>query len=184
MIDDILEIRSNITPMITRLARLEAERLERERLEREERMERERKEREERANNWKKEHPVLDKYTYISYYNYDTYSWQGDYCNVHFYEWSNANVAPKKFPYTIGFFRFLDDCKIMPTQADVDKIKRTSGCHIICKPGSKELIVGETYDKMVTEFNTCKALEAVPTVNNVPRVISYHVNNNIPVTYP
>ena len=104
---DIFIIRGNITPMIARLEQLTKEREEREKAEREERWKREREERERKAQEWKILHPILDKFTYISAYNYDTYSWPGDYVNIRFYEWSNIESEPKFFSHSIAFYRFL-----------------------------------------------------------------------------
>jgi len=159
---DIFEIRGNITPTVERLEQLRIEQEAREKAEREERMERERKEREARAEAWKKEHWILDKYTFISQYNYSTYSWPGDLCDVSFYEWSDIYREPIKFSHTVSFFRFLDSSKINVTDADVNKFKSTPGCHIVCKPGKNELIVGETYEVMKNRFITEKALMSVP----------------------
>ena len=153
---DMILIRSNITPT---MERLECLRLEQEAREKAEREERERKELE-----WKSAHPVLDKYTYMSYYNYETYSWQGDYYNIYFYEWSNLNIKPIHFPYSIAFFRFLDESKIMPTEDDVNKIKLNKSSHIICRPGTTDLIIGESYDAMCSKFYAAKVLATVPDV--------------------
>ena len=79
---------------------------EREKAEREEKWRKEREEREKKEAEWKKEHPILDKYTYMSYYNYDTYGWEGYYINVHFYEWSDINSSPRIFPYSTSFYIF------------------------------------------------------------------------------
>jgi hypothetical protein len=159
---DIFEIRGNITPTIERLEQLRIEQEEREKAEREAKYERERKEREAKAEAWKKEHWILDKYTFISQYNYETYSWPGDICNVHFYEWSDIYREPIMFSHTVGFFKFLDFSKINVTDADVNKFKANPGCHIVCKPGKNELIVGESYEVMKNKFLTEKALMSVP----------------------
>lgn len=176
--EDILVIHGNITPTVHRLEKLAKEREEREKKELEERRERERQEREAKDLAWKKAHPVLDKFTYISSWNYDTYSWPGDYVGISFYEWSNINSNPIKFDYSIAFFKFLDKCGIMPTEADVAKIKRKSGCHIVCKPGCNELIVGETYEEMCNSFNSAKTLAKVlAVVPEVPK--ERNINSNI-----
>lgn len=180
---EILVIRGNITPTIERLEQLAKEREEREKLEREARWAKEREEREAKVAKWKEEHPVLDKYTFISSYNYDTYSFQGDYLNLYFYEWSNIKSNPINFRYSIEFFKFLDRCKIMPTDDNVKKIKCKSGCHVICKPNCTELIIGDTYDEMVkkfSEFNvTANVLATVPTV---PKVLSCKIFDS-PMNY-
>lgn len=169
---DIFEIRGNITPTIARLEQLRIEQEAREKAEREERMERERKEREAKAEAWKKEHWLLDKYTFITHYNYETYSWVGDRCDVYFYEWSDIYREPIKFPYTISFFKFLDSSKINVTDADVNKFKATNGCHIVCKPGKNELIIGESYEIMKNRFLTEKALMEVPEAKNLPAIFT------------
>ena len=171
--DQILRLRKNILEGSGTVSHQEAI----EKAEREERMERERKEREARAEAWKKEHWILDKYTYISQYNYDTYSWPGDLCNISFYEWSDIYREPIKFSHTTPFFKFLDSSKINVTDADVNKFKANPGCHIVCKPGKNELIVGETYEVMKNKFITEKVLMSVPEkkkeepIRNFPVVI-------------
>ena len=149
-----LVIRGNINSSIERIEQLRIEREEREKQEREERWRLEREERERKEEEWKKAHPVLEKYTYISYHNYETYNWQGELCNVFFYEFSDIHRNPRKFPYTTEFFRFLDKYNIMPTQEDVNKFKYGYGCHIVCKPGSSEIIVGKTYEEMKQQFES------------------------------
>ena len=160
---DIFEIRGTITPTI--------ERLEREAKEREER---EKAEREAKEAKWKEEHPILDKYTYISAWNFDTYSWPGDYCNIRFYEWSNIDSEPRFFPYSIEFYRFLDECKLNLTPEQNTKIKANPGCHITCVPGTHDLVIGISYDSLKSQFNTAKVLAAVPdTPSNFPAVVQY-----------
>jgi hypothetical protein len=175
---DIFEIRGNITPTIKRLEQLAKEREEREKAEREAKWERERKEREEKDRLFKIEHPVLDAYTYISAYNFDTYSWPGDYVNIRFYEWSNINCEPKFFSHSIPFYRFLDECKINLTPDQNGKIKGNSGCYITCIPGTHDLIIVKSYDELKTEFhkasNLAKILEPVPEVSStLPCIVDY-----------
>jgi hypothetical protein len=177
---DIFEIRGNITHTITRLEQLRIEKEAREKEEREAKFERERKEREAKTEAWKKEHWVLAKYTFISQYNYDTYYWPGDVCNVNFYEWSDIYREPIKFSHTIKFFKFLDSSKINVTDADVNKFKATQGCHIVCKPGKNELIVGETYEIMKNRFLTERALMEVPEPKNEEEKCA----NNFPAVIP
>jgi len=175
---DIFEVRGNINPTMERMERLRIEREEREKTEREARYERERKEREERSAAWKKEHWILDKYTFISEYNYNSYCFQGDKCDIKFYEWSDINREPLKFPNIIPFFRFLDSSKIFITDGDVNKFKTHIGCHIVCKPNSNHVIVGDNYEDMKNKFLTEKALMSVPDNmtsngnNNLPAVVT------------
>lgn len=175
-------IRGNITPMMEKIELMAKEREEREKAEREAKLEAERKEREAKAEAWKKEHPVLDKYTYISHYNYETYSWPGDYWNVFFYEWSNINSEPRHFPYSVEFLKFLDSSKIMPTDENINKIKlMKSGCYITCKPGCTDLIVGENYESMKSQFNAIASLGRI--LATVPDVTEERVakpKNNLP----
>lgn len=165
-----LVIRGNINSSIERIEQLRIEREEREKKEREERWRLEREERERKEEEWKKAHPILDKYTYISYHSYETYSWQGEYCNVRFYEFSDINRSPRHFPYTTEFFKFLDKYGIMPTQEDVNKFKHCSGCHIVCKPGCSEVIVGKTYEEMKEKFElyalASKLVSTVPDIDD------------------
>jgi len=159
---DIFVIRGNITPAVERLEQIAKEREEREKAEREERYKREREERERKAEEWKKAHPILDKFTYISAYNYDTYSWPGDYINVRFYEWSNIESEPRFFAHSIAFYKFLDECNINLTIEQNNKIKANCGCHITCIPGTHDLVVGTSYDSLKSSFNLANILKPVP----------------------
>lgn len=162
MESDIFIIRSNITPMIHRLEQLAKEKEEKEKEEREERWKREREERELKESEWKKEHPILDKFTYISSYNFNSYSWMGDYIKVNFYEWSDINRSPRYFPYSTEFYRFLDASKLNLTNEQNALIKSCNGCHITCAPGSHDLIVGSSYEDLKGKFNLTKILSTVP----------------------
>ena len=166
---DIIEIRNNITHTVLHLEQLEKEREEREKAEREAKYAEERRKREELEAEWKTKHAVLDKYTFISPWNYETYSWIGDYINLRFYEWSDIYSEPRYFSHTTAFFRFLDSSGIMPTDADVNLIKQ-SGCHVICKPGCSELIVKKTYCELKEEFerinSLAKVLATVPDIDD------------------
>ena len=184
---DTLIIRGNITPAINRYEQLAKERAERERVEREERWAREREERAQKEAKWKEEHPILCKYTYMSYYNYDTYSWTGYLYNVNFYEWSNIDNSPRRFNYSMEFYKFLDSCKINLTDAQNERIKNNMNCHVTCIPGTHDLIVALDYDELKREYqklsNLAKILEPVPEPNNVPKVLSCKVYDS-PITYP
>ena len=166
---EFIEIRSNISPALERIDQLVREREEREKSEREAKWAREREEREKLSNEWKALHPILDKFTYMSYYNYETYSWQGDYYNVKFYEWSNIDSEPRHFPYSIAFYRFLDECKLNLTDALNNKIKACkSGCFITCIPGTHDLLVADSYESLRNQYNiavsTNRVLEDVPDI--------------------
>lgn len=166
---EFIEIRSNITPTINWLNQLELDKAEKEKQEREARWAREREERERKEAEWKAEHPILDRYTYISQWNYETYCYQGNSVNFYFYEWSNLNSEPISFSFDIPFYKFLDKCKIDFTDKDNEKIKTHRTCHIICKPGCNSLIIATTYDKMKEEFERVatvgKVIASVPTVD-------------------
>lgn len=158
---DIIEIRSNINPMIDWLAQVEHEREEHEKAEREAKWERDRKEREEREAKWKEEHPILDKYTYMSQWNYETYSYQGEAVNYYFYEWSNIHSEPMLFNFSIPFYRFLDKCKMDFTENDNAKLKAHRTCHIVCKPECNSLIIEPSYEAMKTAFENVKVVGKV-----------------------
>ena len=157
--------------MVLRLEQIEKEKEEREKAEREAKYAEERRKREEREAEWKVKHAVLDKYTYISPWNYETYSWIGDYINLRFYEWSDIYSEPKYFSHTTAFFKFLDSSGIMPTEGDVEFIKHNAGCHVICKPGCSEIIVKKTYCELKEEFerisSLAKVLATVPDIDDV-----------------
>ena len=165
---DIFVIRGNITPTIERLERERIKREAQEKAEREAKWAKEREEREKKEAEWKKEHPILDKFTYISYHNFDTYSWPGDYCNIRFYEWSDINREPRFFSHTIGFYRFLDECKLNLTEAQNSKIKANMGCHITCIPGTHDLLIGPSYESLKSQFNMAMVLGPVPEVKGLP----------------
>ena len=182
MRNDIFEIRGNINHTVIRLEQLTKEKEERERQEREARWA---KEREVKEAVWKKEHFILDKYTYMSQWNWETYSWVGDYINMFFYEWSNIDSKPRHFPYSTEFYRFLDSSKLNLTD-EINKLFRSkSGCHMICIPNTHNLLIAESYDELKEKFNLSKVIENVPEVkdnvnddgskSNVPAVISCKV---------
>lgn len=171
MEENIVIIRSNITPTINRLEQLAREKEEKEKAERNARWERERAERAEKEAAWKKEHPILDKFTYISHYNYETYSYPGEYINVRFYEWSDITCEPLHFSYSIEMYKFFDKCKINLTDTDNNKIKTNRGCHITCAPGTCDLIIGKDYDDLKNKYDTIKVLKSVSVTNNLPTVI-------------
>lgn len=181
---EVLIIRGNITPSFNRFEELVKEREERERLAREEKWKKEREERGRKEAEWKKEHPLLDKYTYISYYNYDDYSWSGYYINVHFYEWSNINSSPRIFPYSVEFYKFLDSCKINLTQEQNDLFRNNNGCHITCVPGTHNLIVALSYEKLKEEYERVSVLSKVlEPVSEPPKVLACG-GYNCPDMYP
>jgi hypothetical protein len=158
---DIMEIRSNINPMIDWLTQKEIEREEREKAEREAKWERERKEREEKEAKWKSEHPILDKYTYMSQWNWETYSYQGEAVNYYFYEWSNIYGEPRKFDFSIPFYKFLDFCKMDFSDDDNNKLKSNKTCYIVCKPGCNSLIIEPSYEALKEAFEKCKTVGRV-----------------------
>ena len=166
--ENILIIRSNINSEFNRFERMAKERAEKERLERAASWERERMEREAKEAEWKKSHPILGKYTYISMFNYDTYSWDGYYYNVYFYEWSDINSNPKRFPYSTALYKFLDSSKINLTDEQNDIIKTRTGIHMICIPGTHDLVLGNTHEELKEKFeaacnNRCTAIVPIST---------------------
>lgn len=161
---EIIEIRSNINPMINWLVEAEKEREEREKKEREEKYAKEREERDRKEAEWKKEHPILDKYTYISSWNYNTYSYQGDAVNIYFYEWSDIEREPRMFYFIIPFYRFLDACKINFTEEDNSKLKTNKTIYVVCKPGCNDLIMETNYESLKSRFMAEKILETVPNI--------------------
>ena len=167
----IFEIRANINHSFTRIEAIRQEREEREKAEREAKWQREREEREKRDAAWKKEHPILDKYTYISSYNYDTYSWPGTFCNVKFYEWSDINNEPRTFAYNVEFYKFLDSCKINLTPEQHSTITSVTGCHITCLNGTHDLVVGKSYDDLKEKLRLANILYSVPANSNNSDII-------------
>ena len=177
-------IRGNITHSINRYEQMAREREEREKAEREARWQKEREERDLKEAEWKNEHPILSKYTYMSYYNYETYSWCGNYCKINFYEWSNINSTPKFFPYTTEFYRFLDKCKINLTDEQNTEIKNNYGCHIMCIPGTHDIIIGKDYEDLKSKLNLSKIIKSnnPSSKSSVPAVIQC-VRHDGPVDY-
>ena len=170
MEDKTIIIHGNINTALERIELMAKEREEQERKERAERFERERIERERKANEWKNEHPILDKYTYICHYNYDTYSWIGNRCNAFFYEWSNIHSNPISFPFTTELYKFLDRCKINLTDEGNNKIQAVpnNGLYIICKPNSRDIIIAKSYDDMCKQFAESEQL--VKILSTVPEI--------------
>lgn len=167
---EVIEIRGNINSTFSELERLRKEKEEREKKEAEAKRERERLEREKREAEWKEKHPMLAKHTYVSFFNHETYTWDGQYVDVKFYEWSNVYAEPRQFKFFVPFCRFLDECGVTLEDEDISAIKLTCGCHVICKPGCSNAVMGKTYVDMVDRFNEAKA--AAKVLATVPAVIN------------
>ena len=171
MTESIIEIRSNINSSFVEIERLTKEREEREKAERDAKWKREEEERKKKLEDWKLEHPNMDKYTYASYYNYSTFNFDfGTYCNINFYEWSDITREPIKFKHYPELYDFLDKCGLLLSNDDNNMIKPLASCHISCKPGSKDLFVCTTYGelqrKMHEAENLANILAPVPEVHN------------------
>ena len=147
-----IEIRSNINAAVIRIEQLERERAEKEKLEREARWERERIERERLNKEWDDAHPMLKKYSFISYYNHEYYSYAGRSCDIRFYEWSDLHSEPRLFKTDIPFYRFLDECHLLINDDLNSKLKLYPISYVICKPGSSDIIIGSTYDNMRIQY--------------------------------
>jgi hypothetical protein len=169
MSDKVIEIRSNITSSVIRFEALEEERKKREEEERKERWAREEAERKRIREEWAAKHPNMEKYTYCSAYNFETFNYEyGGYCKIHFYEWSDINSCPLKFNKYGWFYKFLDESGLW-IQGDVNvRMKSFPHTFITCKPGSKDLIVCNSYEELKREFhlaeNTAKVLAVVPEI--------------------
>lgn len=188
MTESIIEIRSNINSSFVEIERLTKEREEREKAERDAKWKREQEEREKKVEDWKLEHPNMNKYTYASYYNYDTFNFEfGAYCNIHFYEWSDITREPIKFKHYPELYDFLDKCGLFITEADNTMIKPIASCYISCKPNSKELIVCTTYNELQRKMheveNLAKILAPVPEVHNDEKEIKAKTPKVLSCTY-
>jgi hypothetical protein len=147
----------------------EKEREERERAERDAKWRKDQEERERLSKEWMETHKNLYKHTYMSYYNRETFDYgNGPFCDIHFYEWSNIDSWPLKFDKYGWFYKFLDESDLW---IDVDtnlKMRSYSHVFITCKPGSKDLIVCNSYEELKREFhlaeNTAKVLAVVPEI--------------------
>ena len=172
MSDKVIEIRSNITSSVIRFEALEEERKKREEEERKERWAREEAERKRIREEWQAKHPNLEKYTYCSAYNFETFNYEyGGYCKIHFYEWSNINSEPIIFHHYPYLYKFLDDCGIILNINDNTLIRAASTCFITCAPGTKNLIVDTNYDSFREKFEEAKkAAQLVEILAAVPDV--------------
>lgn len=164
---DIFEIRSNITTTFGAFEEARIKREERERKEEQEKRDREFAERQRLSQEWQDTHKNLFKYTYASYYSKDTFNYDGGgFCNVHFYEWSDADREPIKFTSYHRLYEFLDRCGLFLEPEQNTFIKPLASCFITCKPTCKDLIVSSTYDDMKRQLheaeNLVRVLEAVP----------------------
>lgn len=166
---DIFEVRSNINPSLESAMQKQKEREERKQEERHAKWEREQGERERLSKEWMETHKNLYKYTYVSYYNRETFDYSyGGSCDIHFYEWSDINSCPLKFNKYGWFYKFLDESGLW-IQEDVNvRMKSFPHTFITCKPGSKDLIVCNSYEELKREFhlaeNTAKVLSVVPEI--------------------
>lgn len=172
MSDKVIEIRSNITSSVIRFEALEEERKKREEEERKERWAREEAERKRMREEWAAKHPNMEKYTYCSAYNFETFNYEyGGYCKIHFYEWSNIDSEPIFFKYYPYLYKFLDDCGIILNANDNSLIRAASTCFITCAPGTKNLIVDTNYDSFREKFEEAKkAAQLVEILAAVPDV--------------
>ena len=172
MSDKVIEIRSNITSSVIRFEALEEERKKREEEERKERWAREEAERKRMREEWAAKHPNMEKYTYCSAYNFETFNYEyGGYCKIHFYEWSNIDSEPIFFKYYPYLYKFLDDCGIILNVNDNTLIRAASTCFITCAPGTKNLIVDTNYDSFREKFEEAKkAAQLVDILAAVPDV--------------
>jgi hypothetical protein len=172
MSDNVIEIRNNITSSIIRFEALEEERRKREEEERKARWAREEEERKRIREEWQTKHPNMEKYTYCSAYNFETFNYEyGGYCKIHFYEWSNINSEPIIFNHYPYLYKFLDDCGIILNLNDNTLIRAASMCFITCVPGKKDLIVDTNYDSFREKFEEAKkATQLVEILSAVPDV--------------
>lgn len=172
MSDKVIEIRSNITSSVIRFEALEEERKKREEEERKERWAREEEERKRIREEWQAKHPNMEKYTYCSAYNFETFNYEyGGYCKIHFYEWSNIDSEPIIFRHYPYLYKFLDDCGIILNINDNTLIRAASNCFITCVPGKKDLIVDTNYDNFREKFEEAKkAAQLVEILSAVPDV--------------
>lgn len=165
----IFEVRSNITPSLELSMQKQKEREEREKAEKDAKFKKEQEERERLSKEWMDTHKNLFKYTYMSYYNRETFDYgYGVSCDIHFYEWSNINNSPLKFDKYGWFYKFLDESGLFIEDSVNTKMKSYYHVFITCKPGSKDLIVCNTYEDLKREFhlaeNTAKVLSVVPEI--------------------
>lgn len=169
MKNKVIEIRSNITESVIKFEVAEAERKEREEKERKERWEKESKEREEKAAKWKAGHPNMEKYTYCSAYNFETFNYEyGGQCKLYFYEWSDICREPLVFNYYPYLYRFLDECGILLSADDNTKLRSCNTMFVVCKPNSKDLIVARSYNELSEQYEETKKLnEILATVPDV-----------------
>lgn len=68
---------------------------------------------------------------------------------IYFYEWSDVSSEPRRY-YTIdGFTEYLKSCGIYLALWQKDVIKNLRYSYITCKKGSKDLIIRNTYAKII-----------------------------------
>lgn len=166
---DIFEVRSNINPSLESAMLKEKEREERERAERDAKWRKEQEEREKQSKEWMDTHMNLYKYTYMSYYNRETFDYgNGPSCDIHFYEWSDINRWPLKFDRYGWFYKFLDESGLFIDADTNTRMKSFYHTFVTCKPGSKNLIVCNSYEELKREFhlakNTAMVVSAVPEI--------------------
>lgn len=148
-----LMVRSNIVLGLETHMRVEKEKEEKEKEERELRWKREADARVEAENAFKIAHPNVSAYTYVSHYNFSSYT--GEYsarCKIFFYEWSNLLATPRKFDYVGKFYLFLDECRLFLKFDQNNKMKSYEECHIICLPNSHEMVLAPTYYDLCKEY--------------------------------
>lgn len=100
-------------------------------------------------NDWMRKHVndyLSGKYHgFISEPNTYAYTYEYDYCNIYFYEYSSVDGNQKKFTSRRAFFKFCEDCHINVDKEIRSVIKNTYQIYMTCFPGKSELMLSTTY---------------------------------------
>ena len=104
----------------------------------------------------------MEKYTYCSAYNYDTFNYEyGGMCKLYFYEWSDICREPLVFNYYPYLYRFLDECGILLNADDNAKVRSCNTMYVVCKHNSKDLIIARSYNELREQYEASKKLEEI-----------------------
>lgn len=77
---------------------------------------------------------------------------EGSNCVIYFFEWSDPHREPKRFLSLDDFKSFLKDCCIYLNTYESCRISNWKLVYVICKKGSKDLIISPTYQQLLNDI--------------------------------
>lgn len=81
-----------------------------------------------------------------------SYFQDGSNCVIYFFEWSDPHREPKRFLSLKEFNDFMKDCGIYLNYYENSRLINWKLAYVICKKGSKELIISPTYEVLLKDI--------------------------------